>query len=455
MMDEKVFTNQQLQVLSAIVGRAALAARMGTQFNGERDLYEVLGYEREIHAEQYFEKYHRQDIAGKIVDLPAQDTWRRPPIIEDGEEDTSMADVKSPFLQGIKFLVEKRRLWHFLQRADRLAGISRYGVLLIGTSGTDSLSKPLEGGLSDAADVIYLSPFTESSAAVQSLVTDPGNPRYRLPEMYSIRMGEGFPTETVHWSRVIHIAEDLEEDEIYGRPRLERVYNRLDDLMKIVGGGSEANWLNVNRGLHADVRDDFDLDPSQEAALSDEIAEYVHGLRRVIRTRGVDIEPLGTDVVDPSGIFGSVISLISAASDIPQRILLGSERGELASSQDMATWAGAIASRQTQHAEPAILRPFIDRLIQAGALPAPSAGKYEVEWPSLFEMSDMDRATLADKVASAVAKIAPAGAADLVITPDEFRERVMKWPARDKSEAALLDDEDATTEDDLSDEPSV
>ena len=41
-----------------------------------------------------------------------------------------------------------------------------------------------------------------------------------------------------------------------------------------------------------------------------------------------------------------------------------------------------IQERHEQFAEPSILRPFIDRLIWLGALPAPVG--YEVEWPSLF-----------------------------------------------------------------------
>jgi hypothetical protein len=318
---------------------------------------------------------------------------------------------------------------------------------MIGTTGIDPLDKPiLNNSLKTHTDVIYFSVFSEGSATVNTLVQDPHNERFGLPESYTLQMGTGLKSETVHWSRTLHVVEDPLEDEIYGRPRLERVFNRLEDLLKLIGGGSEATWKNMDRGLHADVREGFVAEEDDQNAMQDEIEDYINGLRRFIRTQGVDIKPLGSDVVDPTGLFGAIIGLIAAAADIPQRILLGSERGELASSQDQATWGGRIASRQTSFAEPFILRPLIDRLIAYGVLPAPKSGSYQVEWLSLFEMSDKEKAETAEKIANAVAKIAPAGATDLVIGPDEFRERVMGWPKRE-IEASLLNQEDEIPED--------
>jgi hypothetical protein len=439
--EQKRMNNQDLVALSMLVDRALLARASATQFNGDRDLYDILGYPPSITYKQFSDRYRREDISGKIVDLPPQDTWRKPPLIQDGEEDTSQQNLKSPFLQAVQYLIQKLRLWHYLQRVDRLSGIGRYGILLIGVRGASKLSEPLEAGsLSTAEDVLYFSPFTEGSASVASLVTDAADKRYRLPETYQVAMGEGLPSVIVHWTRVIHVAEDLDEDEIYGRPRLERVYNRLEDLLKVIGGGAEANWKNMDRGLHADVRDGFTLaDPE---ALSDEIDEYIHGLRRFIRTEGVNVTPLGSNVVDPTGIFTAIISLISAASDIPQRILLGSERGELASSQDLTSWAGAISARQTQYAEPAILRQVIDRLIWLGAVPAPANGDYAVKWQTLFEMSDLQKAQIAKEYAQAISS-ASAGSPELIVPFVEFRERVLGWPAQPETEGAILDEEDS------------
>lgn len=107
-----------LTVMSALSSRAQLAATLGKSFGGDRDLYQVLGYPLEISAQQYAAKYQRQDVAGKLVDLPARDTWRKPPLIKDGGDEAA-----TKFTQAWGKLVDARRLWHYLERLDRLSGL--------------------------------------------------------------------------------------------------------------------------------------------------------------------------------------------------------------------------------------------------------------------------------------------------------------------------------------------
>ncbi len=429
-------SSQDLMALSIALSRQALA--YGLQYDGARDMYNILGYPADIDYDLCLARYSRQDIAGRVIDLPATDTWRKPPVISDGDSSTDQDNPTSEFIKGLRWMIEQRRLWHYFQRADRVAGIGRYGVLLIGVRDGKPLKELAQpGSLSKPSDLLYLSVFSEGAATVKEWETDPQNQRYGQPKFYDLDMGEGLADETVAWNRTLHLADDLIEDEVYGRPRLERVYNRLNDLEKIVGGGAEATWKVMYQGLHADVRDGFTAEGQDADALNDEIEEYIHGLRRFIRTTGVDINPLGSSVVDPTGLYNIIIGLIAAAGNIPQRILVGSERGDLASSQDAATWAGQIAARQTGYAEPVVLRPFIDRMILLGALPKPGSGRYSVQWPPLFELTDLQRAELADKVAGAVQKIAPPGAPDMVMDPSEFREKYLGLAAADAEREAL------------------
>lgn len=438
---------ERIVVLSALAERYKLAGVLGFQFAGDRDMYTILGYKKELKFEHYVAKYDRQDIAGRVIDLPAVDTWRNPPVIIDGDESTETEQPKSAFLQALVGLVNQQHLWHYLTRLDRMAGIGRYGILLIGVKGGSDLSQPIEKSSLKPGDIIYLKPFSEGSATIQTYETEKASERFGLPAFYDVLINAGEPKARVHWSRVLHVAEDLTEDDVFGRPRLKRIYDRLDDLTKIVGGGAEATWKTMDKGLQADIRDGFTGEAQTLTDLEAEIDEYLHGLRRFIRTQGVDITPLGSEVVDPSGLYGIIISLIAASADIPQRILIGSERGELASSQDLATWAGRIAARQTQFAEPVILRPFIDRMISAGALPAPTGGAYTVEWPSLFTMSDMEQADLASKVGQAISA-ASGGMPDVIVPPEEFRTRYLGLPASaDGDETSTLDEEDQNSED--------
>jgi len=204
---------------------------------------------------------------------------------------------------------------------------------------------------------------------------------------------------------VIHVAEGLLENDVYGLPRLQRVYNLLDDILKLVGGSAEASWLLMRKGFILSLDPSAIVTPEFLAGLQEQVAEYEHGISRFIRTQGMDVSDLGSEVVDPAGPFGVIIGLISAATGIPQRILLGSERGELASSQDASHWAGAIANRQLNFAEPTILRPLIDRLLTWGALPMPTQGRYSVVWDALFELNDQERALIGATWADAIQKL--------------------------------------------------
>lgn len=411
--------NSKLTVLSALLSRAAMAGRLGKQFDGHRDTYNVLGYKLNPDFNDFYAKYRRQDIAARVVDAAPQATWRRQPIIY---EDNSKKPTTEFEIKWAK-LAKRLKIYHYLERADRLSGIGRYGIILLGVRGSKGvdLSSPLKTGLQDESDISFVSVYTEGSAQIESYVNDPSDPQFGKPEYYKIDLtgnqiqdiGEVNKEILVHYTRVIHIAEGLEEDDVFGRPRMEIVYNRLDDLEKVAGGAPEMFWQGAYRGLHIDVNPEFqqgDLDVTELSNLNDEIDEYINGLRRFIRTQGVTVNTLKAQIEDPSSTYNMIMELICGASKIPKRIMLGSERGELASSQDEINWNSRVRERQEQFSEPVILRPFIDKLISLGALPQPKAEDYKIIWPSLFELNDLNKAQAvwtwaraAEKLASSVA----------------------------------------------------
>lgn len=417
-----------ITTLSSLLSRASMASQLGKQFGGRRDLYEQFGYVKEPKFEDYYLRYDRQDIAGRVVDAPVSATWRREPLIQEDDDENNYTE----FEEAWNALSDKFRIHHYLSRVDKLAGIGHYAVLLIGISGGGDLKAPLkEGDLSGPEDIIYLAPYSEKSAQIHSWVTAPTDPRFGKPELYRIDFSAGFPdsgamiqSQLVHHSRIIHVAEDLLEDEVLGRPRLKRILNLLDDLAKIVGGSAEMFWRGAFKGLHANLQDDAELSPEEEKQISEEFEEYIHGLRRYIRTQGMEVNTLAGEVADPSGVFEVLISLVSGTTGIPKRILLGAEQGELASSQDETNWNARIKERQLQFAEPMILRPFIDKLIWLGALPKPKE-PYRIEWPNLFEMSESEKADIATKKSQAIQAYAPFGETDRVVPISEFREKVL------------------------------
>lgn len=413
------FTRADLQTLSSqLLQRSALSAALGKSFSGNRDLYAELGYPLEITFDQFNAMYKRQDIAGRVVDMPADETWRSPPTIREEEQ------ADTPFVKAFDELAAKINLFHYLHRVDRLAGIGHYGVLLIGIKGESELNTPADR-VSSVDGISFLSVYDEGSANKSEIQSNPANERFGKIETYEIDLGETAGGETlssavVHWTRTIHVAEELTEDEIYGRPRLERVYNRMLDIEKVVGGGSEAIWRLIYQGIVLTTQEGYekDITAGSETITEDEITEFVNGVRRVLELEGLDADFIGGQVVDPTGMFQVLLGLIAGETGIPKRMLVGSERGQLASVTDQASWAGVIESRRSNYVEPIILLPFIDRMVALGALPEHK--KLDFIWEPLFEENESDRADLADKYANALQKVAPGGEVSLVVNPAEF-----------------------------------
>jgi hypothetical protein len=408
----------------------------GTAFGGARDYYAILGYLADPQPSDYRARYDRDPIASRIIEFPPEETWRDTPTIKDGKDKDAKDDT--PFCDAWSAFAERLHVYSYCQRVDTLAGIGTFGLLHIGVAGEGDLQAPVMR-VRDPNNIIYLQAYGEESVEVYEWQTDPSSPRYGLPHIYRIavrhmdgKSKSNFSSKSVliHWSRCIHVAEGLLENEVFGRPRLQRVVNLLDDLLKVVGGSAEATWLLMRKGFVLDIDPTMDdMDEAQTEALNAQFEEYEHGIRRFIKTRGLKVNDLGSETVDPAGLFDAILTLISVATHIPKRILQGSEAGELASSQDAANWAGYVAGRQLNFAEPVILRPLIDRLIQWKVIPAPSNKRYTAVWDALFEMSDEEKARIADLWATAIQKMSTA-LGHPVVTAEEFRGELTPFPAK-------------------------
>lgn len=392
---------------SVLLDRVMFLRQAGLSFKGARDLYEVLGYDRVLTNKVMRDRYARGGVAGRIVDCFPDATWRgEVDIVED--EDPKVSTV---FEQAWADLDKRLQIQAKLQRADKLAGLSSYAVILIGAPG--DLETELPKGRPD--QVLYLTAFsggggpggdTTSRAAAQDadcsifeFDVDPTSPRFGLPLTYQLRrtnMASPLLQRRVHWTRIIHVAEGCLHDEVYGQPRLERVWNLLDDLDKITGGGAEAFWLRANQGLHLDIDKDMTLPDAKAAidALKDQSEDYKHQVTRWLRTRGVNVNTLGSDVANFANPADAVLTQISGALGIPKRILTGSEMGELASSQDRDNWKDRINGRQTGYVGPYIIRPLVGRLIEYGYLPTPQKGPdaYNVVWPHIQTLTEQEKA---------------------------------------------------------------
>lgn len=414
----KLTAQQQLTIAGNLIGRLQFAQQLGLQYGTDRDLYEALGYQTTIKYNDYLTRYLRQDIAKAIIDRPVQATWRGiVNLIEpDEDEDTE-------FERAWTELERKLGIKSMFARLDKLTGIGSYGVLLLGLSDvqqTEDFKKKIDG----IPELIYIKAFGEGSATIKTYESDPQSERYGLPLTYDLKVadvsGGAEKIIEVHNSRVIHVVMDTLESDVKGIPRLECVFNRLMDIEKIVGGDAEMFWRGARPGYVGKVDPNYKMTDEAKEDLQDEINEYEHKLRRILVNEGVDFNALAQQIADPSAHYDIQLKALSAVLGIPKRILEGSERGELASSQDTNEWLSYIQGRREEYIEPCIIRPFADRCIELGILP--EVDRYEIEWQDLFSMSEKERVDIGQKRALALQSYANSPMIEEIMPAKAFRE---------------------------------
>ena len=418
----KATVNAKLYTFSSeLVGRMLFASKLGgQQYGGDRDLFQALGYPQTLKFDDYLIRYLRQDMAKAIIDRPVKATWQGSLELVESEN-----PKETPFEKAWRTLDRKFGLKTKLSRVDRLTGIGRYGVLFLGLDDVKKRAdceKPVPAGV---RKLKYIKAFSEKSAEIGTYDVDPSSERYGMPLLYFIEVADAdtdsSSTVRVHYTRVIHIIGDTLESEIYGTPVLEAVYNRLMDIEKLVGGDAEMFWRGARPGYQNKLDPEYTLTKEQEATLQDQIDEFENNLRRIINLEGMDLKALDQQIADPENHMDIQLTCISAVTGIPKRILSGSERGELASTQDTGAWKTYIQSRREDHAEPRILRLLIDRLIVLGVLPKP-ADEYTVKWLDLFSISEKERVDIGQKRAEALRSYTTNPLATSMVPPEAFYE---------------------------------
>jgi phage-related protein (TIGR01555 family) len=421
---------------SALVARATMAAQLGTSYGGDRDLYTVLGYPKTLTFDHYWARYTRQDIAKRVVDAPVNACWRKKPRVTE-----NLQEKNTTFEEAWLKLEKELRIYHYLARVDKLSCVGEYAVLFLGLNDRNNAKPELPA--EKASKLMYLRVYKEDNADIKEWEEDPNNPRYGLPKIYQLETSDssrtGSTTLRVHHSRLLHITEGRLEDEVYGEPRLKCVYNRLQDLELIAGGSSEMFWRGAFPGIAAVLDKDASADPQTLAAMGDELDDYVHGLKRYMRLQGMKLENLSAQVADPSNHKEVLLELIAGAADIPKRILVGSERGELASTQDETNWNNRVHERRQDYVDPWVLRSFIDRTIELGVLKPPGAGgEYYVEWPAVYMPTDDEKAAVAAKKMEAIAKYASTPGIELVLPRSIFLRKIMEFEQEEVEEIDKL-----------------
>lgn len=410
-----------------------------SQIDGKRKLNKECGYPDVISPESYVELWKRFGLAERVIKCKSEATWESSPDIYETEKQAKtkkgVKQDKSEWEKRLDELEKKHQIRAKLARLDELAGVGQYGVMLIGLNDGLKLSQPVAGinpktgeptpNAPKEREITSLRPFMEIDAKVVEWETDRLNPRYGKPKFYRLNLNEVSSTgkgssstssgpntldNRVHWTRVVHFADECTSSEIFATPRAQACFNTLLDARKIAAAAPEMFWKGGFPGLGMKV------DPAMfeagmpikinKKAIRKEIEDYQNGLQRYLALVGMEPVSLGVQVADPTQTMNMLLQLVATTIAVPLSVLLGTDQAKLggANSTDQFSkqWSKRLSRRQNLKITPNLIRPFIDRLMHIGVLPR--IEEYFVDWPNLDEETKAEKIKNAVMIADALSK---------------------------------------------------
>ena len=412
------------------------------------------GYPDQVSFELAFDAYCRNPLARAAVDKTVGKTWEDNPFLQefqrDGTEGGDQGETKVE--ADIRQRFADLRIWQHMAECDRRGLVGAYSGLIMRFADSQPFKAPVTrvpGGLAGLVEVI---PAWEGQLTVSQWDTDETSETYGRPKMFQYaesavgqqkqpRTFEIHPDRVIVWSR---------DGTLNGRSALEPGYNALLDMEKIRGGGGEGFWKNAKSGLSLEIDKDAKIE-SMAAAMGvgvadvvDKIDEQVEGFNKgfdkSLLLQGIKATPMQVTLPSPEHFFAVAAQSFAASWSIPMKVLIGSQTGERASTEDSEEWAKVNMGRRTNIVAPAIMT-FVNRLEEFGILPAKD---WFLSWTDLTESSMGEKIDRAVKMADVNSK-QPTG--EIVFTGDDIRAVVGMEPLSDaerfRDEPGADDERDA------------
>lgn len=433
----KSFEEALLAINAAALSRLSLSRHLT---DPRRDYEAECGYPVEPSAEDFQRLYDRDPIAARVNDVMVEEMWQVGYEVYESEDNVvtefeSRVDRISEHLYGQESWLDDEGgspVIEYLKRLDKMSGIGKYGIMVMGFDDGKPWNEPLLRGA--ATKLLSCRVFPESQAKIAVLDSNPISRRYGHPVKYNVLFNEAqlqYPvsglnltTHEVHWTRVHHLADGLRSSDVIGVERMRPVLNRLLDLYKLYGSSAEMFWKGAFHGISLETHPALGGDVAVDtAAIKDMMENYENGLQRWLSLMGMTAKTLAPTISDPTSQINAHIDAICIKLGVPRRVFIGSERGELASTQDDDAWNDRLRQRMRTHGTPRVVAPFYNKLIWAGVLPPP-VRKFKVYWADLTSRSDADKATVGSTRTSALAQYMGSGAME-VVTPFDWLTKFM------------------------------
>lgn len=448
--------------MNPLVMLANAARRLENLFPGyfqpstKHNHYRDFGWPDSLTFDQLYKMFLRNGIARAGIEKTVGKTWQDFPFLLEVERDGSEKGTKkeTPLEKEIRLRFDDLRLWQHLAEADRRSLVGNYAGVILFLADGKSLDEPVDtvpGGLEGVANLL---PVWEGQLDVVSWDEDQASTTFGHPTMYYFdeskvqttalgtnkqtffRQGNIHPDRLLIWSK---------DGTIHGTSLLEPGYNDLVDLEKIKGSGGEGFWKNAKSAPVLEVDKEAKIAEMAKAmgvapdkiadAMNDQVEDWQKGFDKLLMLQGMQAKTLGITLPSPEHFWAAPLQSFAASIGIPLKILVGSQTGERASTEDASEWAQTIMSRRASSVVPNIMA-LVRRLEDFNILPDDK--DWFVDWSDLTEASMGEKVDRANKMADTNQKMKDSG--EIVFTHEEIRAAVDLEPL---SDAEKFRDDDA------------
>jgi len=434
-------------------GTGSIVSAYQMSKNYKHDFNKDFGYPEtsELTFEFYYEMWKRNGFARGVVEKTRNKTWQTNPRLSL----TKQVQEPTPYERRVQRHFERIRLWQAMSETDMRSMVGKYAGIIFQLGDGKNYDQPVRRVPGGIEGVISVIPCWERQLEPSQWDLDPMSPNYGKPSMF--RFNESAVDNetgkvrsfTVHPDRCLVWSTD---GTTWGDSKLEPCYNALLDVEKIRGAGGEGYWKNTKAQPVLQASPDVDFGQLATMlgvntvdeipdALDEVITRWVKGFDQSLMLQGMEAKTIGIDIQEPKSFFDVCMQEIAASWPMPQKILVGMQTGERASTEDAREWAQINMSRRENLVIPNVME-LIRRLVGWGCL-------IDRDW--VLDWDDLTAPTLDEKLAvgERMARINGLVAANgpVAFTNDDIRELAGYLPLEDTDQdAPPMEEDDAPPE---------
>lgn len=410
--------------------------------------YRDFGYPADVDFNQAYDMYRRSGIARAGVSKTIEKSWQDTPFLQERQRDQGDDAKETPLEKEIRTRFGDLRVWQNLAEADRRSMVGAYAGVILRLADSKAFDQPVArvgGGLDGLVEIV---PAWEGQLTVSEWVSDPTSIDYGKPAMFqfneaAVGRSKGPRNFLVHPDRVVVWSAD---GTVNGRSALEPGFNALLTMEKIIGAGGEGFWKNAKSGLILEVDASANIEamakamgvPASEIVdlMNDQVDDWQKGFDSQLMLQGMKANAPQITLPSPEHFFAIALQEFAASLSCPLKILIGSQTGERASTEDAAEWAKTSMSRRSGQVIPNIML-VVARLERFGIL---AEKDWHLAWTDLTESSMGEKIDRAGKMADVNQKMKDSG--EIIFTPEEIRATVDLEPLSDAEKYRESPDDD-------------